>query len=279
MSDALGHADTWPTIAQTHPTRALMDHPPLAAARSLLATARRPVVLTGAGISAESGVPTFRGEEGLWRRHDPMALATPEAFVRDPRGVWAWYQWRRSRVAGCQPNAAHVALAAWEARIGALPLITQNVDGLHQRAGSREVLTLHGDLFATRCTACSWSTWEGAGWPLESGVEPEHAALDPEAVRCPECGELARPGVVWFGEALPSRAWEQAHAAAESADLMLVVGTSAVVYPAAALVPLAKRSGARVVVVDPGTTEHCTVADVHLQGPAARLVPELVQAP
>lgn len=246
-------------------------------ARALVAAAQRLVVLTGAGVSAESGVPTFRGEQGLWRRHDPMALATPEAFARDPRGVWAWYRWRRSLVARCAPNEAHVALAAAQERWPQLPILTQNVDGLHQRAGSREVVTLHGDLFLTRCTACAWQTWEGDDWPLESGVDPEVASTDPEPPRCPACGSLARPGVVWFGEALPEVAWARAMEAAGTADVLLVVGTSAVVYPAASLAPLAQRAGARLVVVDPGRTDHAQVADAHVQAPAAQAVPRLLE--
>ena len=254
-----------------------LDPKLLAGARRLLTSARRPVVLTGAGVSAESGVPTFRGSEGLWRNHDPMALATPEAFARDPRGVWAWYRWRRSRVAACAPNPAHHALVALEARIGELPLVTQNVDGLHHRAGSRDVISLHGDLFATRCTRCSWAVWEGEGWPLDSGVVPDVADTDPPAPRCPACAALVRPGVVWFGESLPAEAWERAHEASLAADLMLVIGTSAVVYPAAALVPLARRAGARVVVVDPGTTDHARIADVHLRAAAAAVLPAMVE--
>lgn len=250
----------------------------IVAASALLEGAKRVVVLTGAGVSAESGVPTFRGEEGLWRRHDPMQLATPEAFARDPRGVWAWYRWRRSVVARCVPNAAHDALVALERRTSSFLLVTQNVDGLHARAGSRHLATLHGDLFETRCTACGWRTNEADGWPHEAGVDVSDPESDPDPPHCPACGALARPGVVWFGEMLPETPLHRALDATSRADVMLVVGTSAVVYPAASLVPRARRAGASVVVIDPSATDPSGEATVHLRARAAEVLPRVVGA-
>jgi NAD-dependent deacetylase len=225
----------------------------------------RPVALTGAGVSAESGVPTFRGTGGLWRHYRPEDLATPQAFARDPNLVWEWYDWRRGLIAGCEPNAAHVALAGMEARLPDFVLITQNVDGLHQLAGSRRVLELHGNIWRMRCTLRGTSLTERRT-PL-----PE---LPP---RCPECGALLRPDVVWFGEALPAGVLEAAFAAAAACDLMLVVGTSAVVQPAAGLPLLARDHGAVVVEVNPEPTPLSGYADLSLRQPAAQALPELWQ--
>lgn len=234
-----------------------------------LAAARRVVVFSGAGISAESGVPTFRGEEGLWRTFDPMRLATPEAFARDPVGVWAWYRWRRHRVRQCAPNAGHLALVGLAERVQRLQIVTQNVDGLHVRAGSNDVITLHGELFETRCSRCRWRTLQVDPEPEEALVVPDSQSADPPAPRCPHCGSLSRPGVVWFGEALPGTNWEAAAEAAGACDVMLVVGTSAAVYPAAGLVADAKRAGAWVVGINPMLTEHAGDADAWIRTPAA----------
>ncbi len=197
----------------------------------------RVVALTGAGISAPSGVPTFRGEEGLWRRYDPQQLATPEAFARDPKLVWEWYDWRRQRIARCEPNAAHFTLVEMEQALppGHLAIITQNVDGLHQKAGSRNVLALHGDIWTVRCLSCGFR------------AEDRRVPLPEIPPRCPHCGGLLRPDVVWFGETLPYAVLNQAFAVAQAADLMLVIGTSAVVQPAASLAVVAKRHGARLI--------------------------------
>ncbi|MFQ5695078.1 MAG: NAD-dependent deacetylase [Terriglobia bacterium] len=229
-----------------------------------LADAKRVAVLTGAGISKESGLPTFRGAEGLWRRHRPEQLATPEAFARDPRLVWEWYEWRRSVVARAQPNAGHRALAGLENRAPHFTLITQNVDGLHERAGSRRLLKLHGDLWTLRCLGC------GAESANRQVPLPE---LPP---RC-ACGALLRPSVVWFGEALPRAPLEQALQAARQAQVFLVIGTSAVVRPAASLPLLAKQAGARVVEINPEETPLTPVADASLRGPAAEVLPRLVE--
>lgn len=233
-------------------------------ARKWLREAASVVVLTGAGISAESGVPTFRGSGGLWRSYRPEDLATPEAFARHPELVWEWYDWRRSLIARAQPNPGHQALAELERRKKAFLLVTQNVDGLHERAGSRRLVKLHGDIWMVRCTAC--------------GVRQrdERAPLPELPPRC-ACGGLLRPDVVWFGEPLPAAAWEEAETAARSAGVMLVVGTSAAVYPAAGLAPLAKGAGARLIEINVDETPLSQWADCSLRGKAAELLPRLIE--
>jgi NAD-dependent deacetylase len=228
---------------------------------------RAPVaVLTGAGVSAESGVPTFRGERGLWRSFRPGQLATPEAFRRDPALVWEWYDWRRGLIAACAPNAAHETLAEMEAALPDLTLITQNVDGLHQAAGSRNVLELHGNIWRVRCTACG-------------AIDEDRRVPLPEIPpRCPACDGLLRPDVVWFGESLPPEVVEAAWAAAARCRLMLVVGTSAVVQPAASLPVVALRNGAHLVEVNPAETPVSPHAHEVLRGPAAELLPEWWEA-
>src|SRR5262245_24996037 len=199
---------------------------PLADARALVARARRCLVLTGAGISAESGVPTFRGAGGLWKTYRAEELATPGAFARDPRLVWEWYGWRREIVQRCAPNAAHAALARWAANNAGVTIITQNVDGLHAAAGGPPPVELHGSLFRLKCTRCAWRA-------------EDRRVIDASTVetlpRCARCAALARPDVVWFGESLDRHILERAFAEAQAADLCLVVGTSGVVQPAASL--------------------------------------------
>lgn len=222
------------------------------------------VVLTGAGISAESGVPTFRGPGGLWRSFRPEDLATPQAFARDPKLVWEWYAWRREIVAGCQPNAAHRALVDIEARApgpGNFKLITQNVDGLHEAAGSRNVVRLHGSLWQLRCTR-EGTRFEDRRVPL--------ADLPP---RCAQCGALLRPDVVWFGEPLDSNVLQAATDASAWARTMIVIGTSAIVYPAASLPMIAKQNGARLIEINPDETPLSGSADEVLRGPAAIELP------
>jgi NAD-dependent deacetylase len=233
----------------------------IAAARG----ARRVAVLTGAGISAESGVPTFRdAQTGLWAQYDPADLATPEAFVRDPKLVWEWYAWRREMVCQVQPNAGHLALAAMEARYPEFTLITQNVDGLHRRAGSRNVRHLHGDITRVKCFDCEAPA---ARWDAE-----------PVPPLCAMCGGRLRPDVVWFGEMLPLHELEAAMAAARACDLFLCVGTSSLVYPAAALPQLALEAGATVVEINPDATPLSPHAHYVLRGKAGMVLPALVAA-
>jgi NAD-dependent protein deacetylase/lipoamidase len=231
--------------------------------RDWLKEARSVAVLTGAGVSAESGVPTFRGNGGLWKQHRAESLATPEAFARDPKLVWEWYDWRRSVLSAAQPNPGHHALVALEKRIPEFTLITQNVDGLHELAGSRDVLRLHGSIWMLRCVSCGRER------------EDRRTSLPELPPKC-ECGGMLRPGVVWFGEPLPPVVWLQAERAARAAELFLVVGTSAVVYPAAGLAQIAKSSGARVVEINIAETAISDKIDGFLQGPSGELLPQLM---
>ena len=240
------------------------------ALREALSEAKRVVALTGAGISAESGVPTFRGAGGLWRNYNPQELATPEAFGRDPRLVWEWYDWRRGLIAKAQPNAGHRALVEFERRAtdagegrGSFTLITQNVDGLHDRAGSRNVAKLHGDIWVVRCVACGR---EARNEQVPLAEIPPH---------CP-CGALRRPGVVWFGEPLPPGEWARAEEASHWAQVLLVIGTSAVIYPAAGLAEIAQRAGARVAVINPEPTPLDSLADWVVHGQAGEVLPSLL---
>jgi NAD-dependent deacetylase len=233
--------------------------------RGWLRESQRVTVLTGAGISAESGVPLFRGAGGLWQKHRPEDLATPQAFARDPQLVWEWYDWRRARVAEANPNPAHYALAELEQRMPDFTLITQNVDGLHDRAGSRNILKLHGDIWQLRCTDCGHES-ENTEVPL---VEfPPYCS----------CGALLRPAVVWFGESLSSSVLQAAADAATRAQVFLVIGTSAVVHPAASLPLMAQQNGARLVEINPQATPLSAHADINLVGPAGELLPELIAA-
>ena len=240
--------------------------PDLGGLREALRAATSLVVLSGAGISAESGIPTFRGAGGMWRKYSPEELATSEAFARNPRLVWEWYDWRRRVIHQAQPNAGHRALVELEQRItareGSFTLVTQNVDGLHDRAGSRNLLKLHGDIWLVRCTACG---------TLERNEEVPLKGLPP---RC-RCGGLLRPGVVWFGEALPAAEWERASQASARAQVMIVVGTSAAVYPAAGLAELARAAGAKLAIINPEPTPLDTGADWVLSGKAGEILPGL----
>jgi NAD-dependent deacetylase len=223
------------------------------------------VALTGSGVSAESGVPTFReAQSGLWERYDPQELATPEAFDRDPRLVWEWYEWRRRLVSAAEPNPGHLALAELERRTPNFTLITQNVDGLHQRAGSRAVIELHGNILRSKCSR------EGVM------AEPEDHDEDMPP-RCPRCGANLRPDVVWFGEMLPPGALHAASEAARGCDLFLSVGTSSLVYPAAALPYEALDNGAILVEVNPSETPLTQYATFALQSRAGDALPNLLR--
>jgi len=245
-------------------------------ARALLGGAARVVVLTGSGISAESGVPTFRGEEGLWKSFRPEDLASPEAFRRVPRLVWEWYGWRRAKVAPCAPNPGHVALARRALR-GGMTLVTQNVDGLHEVAalacaGGGDAspalpLELHGALFRDRCTRCGRAS---------EGRRPVDVSSLETLPRCGACGSLLRPDVVWFGEALDAHTLHAAFTHAAQADVCLVVGTSALVYPAASVPLITLERGGCVVEVNPRETPLSPRARVVLRGGAAEILPALL---
>jgi len=238
---------------------------PLLTAASALRAATSVCVLTGAGISAESGVPTFRdAQTGLWAQFRPEDLATPEGFLRDPQRVWEWYEWRRELVRKAVPNAGHLALAALARQVPRLTLVTQNVDSLHQRAGSSGVIEYHGNILRDRCTAERVVVDRS---PLSITGLPE----------CARCGELLRPDVVWFGEAIPRAALLAADAAAAGCDVFLSIGTAAAVYPAAGLAERAQRSGATVIEVNTEPTEMTPLVDLALRGPAGDILPRLLE--
>ena len=225
--------------------------------------ATRLTILTGAGVSAASGVPTFRGPDGLWRQYRAEELATPEAFARDPRLVWEWYDWRRQRIAACRPNAAHDVIAVWSKRRGA-SVITQNVDDLHLAAGTERLIRIHGSIWELSCWGrCSQGAkpWRDARVPLD---QP----------RCPHCGQLARPAVVWFGESLGRRDVEAA-SNATACDVFLTIGTSAIVYPAAGLIHEARRHGAFTAEINVEATPASAEVDVALHGGAEEILPAI----
>nr|WP_281370096.1 NAD-dependent deacylase [Naumannella cuiyingiana] len=235
--------------------------------------ARRVTVLTGAGMSAESGVPTFRdAQTGLWARYDPMTLATPEAFETDPELVWAWYAWRRRLMQQVQPNAGHRALAEWGRRDGVqVRIATQNVDDLHERAGSEVLAHLHGSLFELRCFDCD-RRYTGAVEIPDEQVE----RLEPPV--CGACAGPVRPGIVWFGELLPQRDLARAEQAATEADLVLVVGSSGLVHPAAGLPLQALAAGVPTIEVNPAESAFSPYADFAWRTTAGTGLPALVAA-
>ena len=235
----------------------------IAETRQLLGESHSVAVLTGAGISAESGIPTFRGAGGLWRKYSPQELATPEAFARDPKLVWEWYDWRRGLIARAAPNAGHRALAELESRKSPFTLITQNVDGLHDLAGSKNPAKLHGDIWTVRCTACGRE---------EHNRQVPLPNLPPEC----SCGAMLRPGVVWFGEGLPEPVWRRAMDAARGAEIFLLVGTSAIVYPAAGLVEVAREAGAHIVILNLEPTPLDGLADTVFNARAGEILPLLL---
>lgn len=240
---------------------------PLAQLAARLRDAAHVGILTGAGVSAESGVPTFRdAQTGLWAEYHAEDLATPEAFARDPLLVWRWYAWRRELVAAAQPNAGHVALAGLQRILPRLSLITQNVDGLHQRAGSEGVIEFHGNIQRTVCSVerCEVSV-------------PDDTPSD-EVPCCPGCGALLRPDVVWFGEAIPVEALQAAGTAASACELFIAIGTSAQVHPAAGLADLAAQNGAMLAEINPEATPLSGRTDYVLRGTSAQLLPALLQA-
>jgi NAD-dependent deacetylase len=233
--------------------------------RERLSSARRVTVLTGAGISADSGIPTFRGPDGLWKNFRAEDLATPEAFMRDPALVWEWYNWRRELLATKEPNQAHRALVdiedKMESRHAQFCLLTQNVDGLHGFAGSRSLIELHGNIWKVRCTGCG-------------AVMEDRRVPIPILPHCSSCGKMLRPHIVWFGESLNSNDVDLAIVALENCEVMLVIGTSGVVQPAASFASTARAAGAFVVEINPDASS--AAAHIALRGRAAEVVPLLV---
>lgn len=248
------------------PDRALHD------AAALLRAAKRPVVLTGAGISRESGIPTFRDAlDGLWAQYDPMQLATPQAFRRDPALVWRFYEFRRTLMRPALPNPGHHALAALEKRFPTLHIITQNVDDLHEQAGSTQVVRLHGRISASRCSG----NCRGERTLIDPDSLPAEARSETPP-RCPHCGAYLRPDVVWFNEMLPPDALNRAQMLSAQADIMLVVGTSGVVYPAAGLPSLTQRAGGHLIEINPQPSDLTPIMDVWLGGESGVVLPRLL---
>ena len=244
-------------------THTIDTTPGLEALGARIRAARTITIVTGAGVSAASGVPTFRGAGGLWWSVRAEDLATPEAFRRDPTLVWEWYDWRRSLIAACVPNAAHEVLARWSVRDG-VTLITQNVDGLHERAGSRDVVRMHGSIWQLRCAAgCGLEAWDDRRVPLP--------ALPP---LCPRCGGHARPGVVWFGEAIDIHVLNRC-LLATACEIFLSIGTSSIVHPAAGLIARAKAQGAYTVEINPEPTAMAPYLDAAVPLPAEQALPAL----
>jgi NAD-dependent deacetylase len=229
----------------------------------------RITVLTGAGVSAASGVPTFRGADGLWKNFRPETLATADAFGRDPKLVWEWYAWRRFRIASCEPNAAHEVLADWSHRFPQFNLITQNVDGLHERAGTEHTIRLHGSIWEVSC-------WQGCSTSPRSWRD-DRVTFNELPPTCPHCGGVIRPGVVWFGETLEERVVAEASMATRC-DVFIAVGTSAVVYPAAGLIQQARKNGAFTVEINPEATPETSAVDLALRGGAETVLPAIAAA-
>lgn len=237
---------------------------------TVLQQARHIAVMTGAGVSAESGIATFRDAlTGLWKNFNAQDLATPEAFQRDPVLVWGWYEARRAQVLQAEPNAGHYALAQMAKHVPLFTLITQNVDNLHERAGSENVLHLHGSLLQARCFDCGSECPELPPPLIASSETPPH---------CAECNGLLRPGVVWFGESLPHDIWQKSEKAVRDCNVLIVVGTSGVVYPAAGLAQLAMRRRRTVIQINPNRTEQNQYASFTMQGPAGTCLPQLLEA-
>ncbi|MBI1259174.1 MAG: NAD-dependent protein deacylase [Chloroflexi bacterium] len=242
-------------------------------AADLIRQSARLTVLTGAGVSAESGIPTFRDAlTGLWAQYDPTRLATPQAFAQDPKLVWDFYQFRRDLMRPAQPNPAHFALAAFEQRFPEMQIITQNIDDLHERAGSHNVIRLHGKMSANKCSAnCQ-------GDPTSIDLSQLEWEAESEVPACPHCGSPVRPDVVWFGEMLPLGQLDAARVAATYADVMLIVGTSGVVTPAADMPQIAKDNGATLIEFNPVESAITPITDLWLPAPAGETLPRVVTA-
>lgn len=236
----------------------------IAKAARLLHESRHPIFLSGAGISAESGIPTFRGADGLWKNYRPEELATPEAFARDPHLVWQWYNWRKNLIAKCKPNPAHYAAAKLQQLLPQLLCVTQNVDGFHALAGLSEILEMHGNIYRTRCLSCKT-------------VAENRSEITP-TTPCPACGKVPlRPDVVWFGEALPRQVMDTLHESLQVADAILVVGTSGTVYPAAGFAVEVRRRRGRVIEINTDEAHRPYAEDIYLHGTAGDILPAIVQ--
>ena len=238
-----------------------MDQFELLSAAEVIRNSKYLVALTGAGISKESNVPTFRGADGLWRNHDAMELATPDAFRRNPSLVWEWYTWRKSLIAECNPNPGHLTLVKWEQEKLLKSLITQNVDGLHMRAGSKNVWEVHGNLWALKCVECDYKCHmelPAVGIPL-----------------CPKCNNSLRPDVIWFGESLDSDVISNVYRELEKADVCLVIGTSALVQPAASFPLIVKQRGGLIIEINVDMTPLTHEADYHISGKSGEVLPKL----
>ena len=227
-----------------------------------LVKSQKIVFVTGAGISQESGIPTFRGKDGLWRKYDPMKLATIDAFYEDPKLVWEWYEERRSNILNAKPNAGHTTIAELE-KYRKVSVLTQNIDGLHQRAGSKNVYELHGSIITIKCTVCDF----------KDKITSTFSTLPPMC----KCGNMLRPDVVWFGEALPQDTWESAIVEASTCDTMIIVGTSLAVSPANLLPVYAKQNDATMIEVNIEKTQMSSQMDLSLQEPAAKALPEILE--
>lgn len=233
----------------------------IAQAREIIDNASNIVVLTGAGISAESGVPTFRGQEGLWQNYRPEELATPEAFWKDPKLVWEWYDWRRNAVKDAKPNPGHYALAELENSVQNLTLVTQNIDGLHQMAGSSNITEMHGNLWQVRCTKCG---------EIEQNFDVPLGELPP---KCKKCGEIGRPNVVWFGEVIEISLIDEILRAIEECQVMLIIGTSGVVEPAASMGLVAKQTNKTVIEINLEETPSAGLYDIVIREKSGEVLP------
>lgn len=222
------------------------------------------VAFTGAGVSAESGVPTFRGSGGLWEGFDPQEVATPQGFAENPKKVWKFYNERRKQAKSVHPNPAHESLAKFEDGSENFIIITQNIDGLHQRAGSKNVVELHGSLYKVKCTDCSYHGDSGDDYKDEP--------------RCPECGNMLRPAIVWFYESLPAEEFSIAEEASRNCDLMLSIGTSSIVQPAASLIWQGKANGATIIEINPEPTAASDIADIRIRSAAGEVLPEITES-
>jgi len=248
------------------------NNDPIQQAAAALHSATRIAILTGAGVSKESGVPTFRdAQSGLWAQYDPQELATPQAFQQNPKLVWDWYTWRRGLVRKAAPNPGHQALAKLEKLTAEVQLITQNVDDLHEQAGSQNVIHLHGNIARNKCfDAC-----QGDPTVIDLTTLGDSESTPP---KCPHCGAYVRPDVVWFGEMLPADALHQAMRASQECDVMLVVGTSGLVSPASQLPTIARRGGATVIEVNPDYSMITRIADIKLDGASGEMLPQVIEA-